>query len=392
MVGSTERMPSLLTDAEVEQFRREGWATVRHGIDEDTLTSARNAIVAAWESRRAEAFRKDAGLAAFDRVRPELPRMHRESPVLAAFVRARQLAELAGQLLGPDVDLNWNQAHVKEGGGDARTAIPWHQDGHYAAFEGTPPFSCWVALTHATIENGAMWGAPNPDRAIFSHVWDEALEYFRCEVDEAGAFPLEVEVGQALLFDTRFPHRSLPNVSDRPRIGYSLSFAPAGARRAGSGKTFGDGVPVLRGGVWIEELFADLAVKASRGAPSPAHPALDVLRGIGARAPSSRATAQARLDAYLRAASDGDDESTRGALSALLVPPSDEARVMGDLVGARAHVGQVLHEANAAYKRGNLAEARLLLERAIELDPSHEGARRALGAVKARSGGARPGG
>jgi ectoine hydroxylase-related dioxygenase (phytanoyl-CoA dioxygenase family) len=84
--------------------------------------------------------------------------LHRVSPILGAFVRHPVLVALAARTIGPNVDMLWNQAHCKAPGGNPLGRYPWHQDGFYAPVEPRGGYSCWIALTPAHAENGAIIG------------------------------------------------------------------------------------------------------------------------------------------------------------------------------------------------------------------------------------------
>ena len=362
---------SFPTEGQRAQLAREGYFVLDAGFDRATLDGVRGEIERIWESRAGAAAGPDRRVAEWARLRPELPRLHRESARLAEFLRHPAFVTLARALIGGDADVLWNQAHVKAPGADERTRIPWHQDGHYVQLDRAVSYSCWVALTPATVENGALFGARpapgRPERPILAHRWDEALEYFRCDVDEADAFPVEVDAGQVIVFDTRWAHSSGPNRARAPRIAYSLSFTGAGARLAKTGERFGDQLPLLRGGAPIDEVMAD------RGR------ARAVVGELEARMPARREAIARAFERYAAAlAADARGPDTARLLSALLsIAPEDEL-VNGDLLGARVDVEQIVREAENVDARGDRRGARLLLGRALALAPSHAAARRAL--------------
>jgi ectoine hydroxylase-related dioxygenase (phytanoyl-CoA dioxygenase family) len=349
-------------------------------FDAATLANVKNEIERVWAERNAALAaatgRGASAKADYSRARPELPRLHFDSPVLAAFCRSPQLAVLARGLLGPDADLWWNQAYTKSRGGDARTSIPWHQDAWYAEVDGKT-YNCWIAITRATLANGTLVHAPRPmiegAPGLLPHVWDEPSLFYRCEVDESTAVPLELEPGQAFLFSTDIPHRSGPNVSDDVRVSYSISFATSSTRLRANREAFGDRVPVLRGGLPIDDVMADYATHQG----DPTHAGAAVLAAILERAPERADEIRAAMRAFAAARGEGSaaDASTHlGHLLAIL-PDSEEA--FGDLLRARARVDQLHREVLAL--RGTDARAeRLLLERVLQLDPDDAVARGAL--------------
>lgn len=360
------------------RFETEGFVVTPPLFEPETLVDVGREIERLWAIRR----RRDDALPdgtkrAFTRVRPELQRLHLESEVLATFCRHPKLAALAGALLGPDVDLLWNQGYTKAPGGDAHTAIPWHQDGYYAEIRGAI-VNCWVAITHATVENGALWRAGGA-RPIAPHTWDLPTLFFRCEVDERDAVPVELAPGQAFAFGPTVTHRSGPNRSSDARVGYSISFAVAGARLAANGEPFGNRVPLLRAGHRVDVVMERLATSRAGGDERALGEAVlgDIEERMKARAPEVRALF-ARYAAALEAGSEATARALLGQLLALL--PGDE-EVSGDLLSARTRVDQLLDEVRSLGGHDRDA-ARRLLGRALELDPESEAVHAALRAFR----------
>ena len=75
-------------------------------------------------------------------------------PNLAAFVTRPEFVAIATQLLGPDVDLYWNQSVFKQPEG--KREFPWHQDDGYTPVTPSPYLTLWLALNDATVENGCI--------------------------------------------------------------------------------------------------------------------------------------------------------------------------------------------------------------------------------------------
>lgn len=368
---------------DVRQYRSEGYLVTPPLFDADTLAAVRHAIEARWEAcnARIEASSEHGARAKADysRVRPELPRLHAESELLSAFCRDPRLAVIAGQLIGEDVDLSWNQAYTKAPHGDPRTEIPWHQDGYYAEVDG-PTYNCWVAISETTVENGTIVRAPQPS-TLLPHEWDPKLLFYRCTIDEASAVPVELLPGQAFIFGGRVPHRSGRNVSGSNRVSYSISFSSPSARLSANGETFGDRVPVLRDGVPVCVTMTDY-VRRGRDAT---HGGARIVEEIAVRAPRRTSTIRAELDAFESAVHAGDDERASRHLGRLLaiLPESEEA--LGDLVRARARVDQLGRELDTVRGRDPRTE-RLLLERMLELDPGNESFRAELARISHRAG------
>jgi hypothetical protein len=356
-------------DPIADHFRQKGWARGVVAFDERTLAAIRAEIESIWERRRA------ASRDRFAVHRPELPRLHRESTVLGAFVRHPALVALAARVIGPDVDMLWNQAHCKAPGGDPLGRYPWHQDGFYAPVEPSGGYSCWIALTPTRADNGALAGVTrSDDRSLRPHTWNPELTYYVCEVGDEESEVLEMELGEFLLFDNMWPHGSGPNTSAEPRIGYSLSYAHAGTRLKATGQPYGDRVPVLRDGRSVDDVMAELARD-----PSIAGPGRRLLDELLGRMPEIADLIESRFAAFRQALLAGDEARTAAALTDLVCSAPDEAIVLGDLLRSRGIPDEIRRELRDLGEHDPTAR-RLLLGRLLELDPGDDEARRELAA------------
>ena len=82
----------------------------------------------------------------------------------------------AADLIGPDVNLYWDQAVYKKPEKPRR--FPWHQDNGYTFIEPQHYLTCWIALTDATEDNGCPWVAPGLHRSgTLAHRYVEPLGY-----------------------------------------------------------------------------------------------------------------------------------------------------------------------------------------------------------------------
>lgn len=367
-------------EADRDAFLREGWLVTPRLFTEAELETARDAVLSAWRhevDRLAGSPSVASGRLAFARQRPELQRLHTRSETLAALCLDDRLVDLAMALLGPDVDLTWNQAYPKAPSGDPRTAVPWHQDGYYAELDG-PSLNCWLALTDTHVANGGLHRAPVESRTL-PHRWDDVTLFYRCEVNEGRASPVELVAGQAFIFGPLVPHRSGTNRSQTPRVGYSISFAHADARLAANGESFGDGVPAARGG---ERVLDRLVRHAQTGAPDAF---LDgALARVRARLDPHLEGFDAALDEALAAVRRGDPRA-RGRLVGILGASRDAPEVLGDLARARGRADQLALELGRSDAEPPSVR-RALAERLLELAPGHDLARRVLASLDAHRG------
>jgi ectoine hydroxylase-related dioxygenase (phytanoyl-CoA dioxygenase family) len=149
------------------------------------------------------------------------------SPALAALSRAPALLDLCADLIGPDVNLYWDQAVYKKPEKPRR--FPWHQDNGYAFVEPQQYLTIWLALTDATLENGCPQVAPGLHRrGTLAHHYVEPLGW-ECFSDPPHAKPAPVRAGGAVVFSSLTPHLTGPNTTTAVRKAYILQYAPAGA-------------------------------------------------------------------------------------------------------------------------------------------------------------------
>jgi ectoine hydroxylase-related dioxygenase (phytanoyl-CoA dioxygenase family) len=149
------------------------------------------------------------------------------SPQLAAFARHPFFLGACADLVGPDVNLYWDQAVYKKPEKPRR--FPWHQDNGYAYVEPQQYLTCWVALTDATAANGCPQVARGLHRAgTLAHTYVDPLGW-ECLTDPDDVAVAEVGAGGVVVFSSLTPHLTGPNTTEGVRKAYILQYAPAGA-------------------------------------------------------------------------------------------------------------------------------------------------------------------
>jgi ectoine hydroxylase-related dioxygenase (phytanoyl-CoA dioxygenase family) len=142
------------------------------------------------------------------------------------FVRHPALVGFAADLVGPDVNLYWDQAVYKKPEKPRR--FPWHQDTGYTFVRPQHYLTCWVALTDATVDNGCPWVLPGVHRlGTLLHRWVDPIGW-ECLRDVTGAVPAEVPAGGAVVFSSLTPHLTGPNTTDAVRKAYIVQYGPVG--------------------------------------------------------------------------------------------------------------------------------------------------------------------
>lgn len=151
------------------------------------------------------------------------------SAAARAFVQHSALVGLCRDLVGPDVNLYWDQAVYKKPEKPRR--FPWHQDTGYSFVEPQHYLTCWVALSDVTVANGCPWVLPGVHRGgTLLHRWVDPIGWECFPGEPVGAVAAEVPAGGAVVFSSLTPHLTGPNTTDAVRKAYIVQYAPEGIR------------------------------------------------------------------------------------------------------------------------------------------------------------------
>ena len=220
---------STVTEEQAAQFDEKGYIVFPNAFTDDEL-----------EPVIAQLDRSEARLEQFLREQEEgrfgigeadaitfTPNLAHRKPALREFVHHRVFQGLCRDLIGPDVDLYWEQAVYKKPEKPRR--FPWHQDNGYTFVDPQSYLTCWVALTDATEQNGCPQVSPGLHRlGTLHHDYVEPLGWQI--FDDAPAVEVaEVTKGGIVVFSSLTPHLTGPNTTDSVRKAYIVQFSPAGA-------------------------------------------------------------------------------------------------------------------------------------------------------------------
>ena len=148
------------------------------------------------------------------------------SNVARRFAAHPLLAGIAGDLIGPDVRLYWDQSVYKQPNG--AEPVLWHQDNGYTYVEPQAYLTCWVAITDATPENGCIAVIPGVHRdGTLAHRSTPVGE--ECWGDWSAAVEIPVRAGSVVVFSSLTPHATRRNTTDTVRKAYIVQYAPDGA-------------------------------------------------------------------------------------------------------------------------------------------------------------------
>jgi len=231
------------TDADLAQYREQGYVAMNGLFDPDAVETAKQALAdiawrRVWNDKigvQEEPYY--AGGGADERVDdPEL-RIRKlwsfcqADARLAGLASHPRLSPLLDQLIGPESRMVQDMALLKPPFHGAEK--PWHQDTAY--FDWTPlggVIGVWIALDRATVENGCMQAIPGSHLAgpaRHYHVRDCQIADGRVNVDGAVVVPLEP--GGALFFSGLIHHGTPPNMSADRRRALQFHYAANGCTR-----------------------------------------------------------------------------------------------------------------------------------------------------------------
>jgi phytanoyl-CoA hydroxylase len=224
--------PAVLNPQQKAQFDRDGYLVLTDVVDPQTRAS----VTADLDELEAKV---DRYLAKEESGRKSIAErgaitftVHAvlRSQAARAFTHHPTLVGMAGDLVGPDVNLYWDQAVYKKPEKPRR--FPWHQDNGYTYCEPQHYLTWWVALSDATVDNGCPWVLPGAHRAgTLRHHWVDPIGW-ECLDDEKppGAVAAEIPAGGAVVFSSLTPHFTGPNTTDDVRKAYIVQYGPADLR------------------------------------------------------------------------------------------------------------------------------------------------------------------
>ncbi|MGB0761032.1 MAG: phytanoyl-CoA dioxygenase family protein [Rubripirellula sp.] len=225
----------MLSTAEIEQYRREGYITPSFRLPESMLSRIRNSHEQLVEKH---------------------PEFSDYCPALLAYdtdflevAKTSEILTMVSQLIGDDIAL-WNSSFFAK---PARTGTktPWHQDGEYWPIEPLATCTVWIAIDASTPANGCLQVIPGShrNRTLAQHQRNTAeglalpLELDASTFDESKAVNITLEPGQISLHDVYLFHGSDANKSEHSRRGMTLRYMPTTSvyRHADAQNSLGSG-------------------------------------------------------------------------------------------------------------------------------------------------------
>ncbi len=231
-------MPKILSEAQIEQYRRDGYVHPIRIMGADQAAELR---------RRLEAFEATTGGPLKGDLRHKT---HLLFSWLADLVHDARILDAVEDLYGPDL-LCWSSSFfIKEPRSPG--FVSWHQDSTYWGLSRPDVVTAWVALSPSNRANGAMEVIPGThlmDQIAHRDTFDKDNMLSRgqevmVDVDPSRAVALELEPGEASLHHVRLVHGSAANPSPDRRIGFAIRYIPTDVSQI-AGKS--DSATLVRG-------------------------------------------------------------------------------------------------------------------------------------------------
>ena len=146
-----------------------------------------------------------------------------------------EILDVVEELIGPDMLIFASKFWIKPA--QSGRFVSWHQDSAYFGLDPHELAAVWIALTDSNRDNGCLRVMPGSHRGPVhwhSEAPDEDNLLGRGQtiegLDESRAVDLELREGEFSIHHERTAHGSLPNRTDRPRIGLALFYIPTSVR------------------------------------------------------------------------------------------------------------------------------------------------------------------
>ena len=207
----------ILTTTQIETFRREGFVFVPGFYDQAETRRVTGWVdeVTAWpeEPGRHMVYYEDSLSQPGQRVVQRIEDFAPYHPGFAALFQTDRMAAAVAELFDEPARLFKEKINYKLPGGDGFKA---HQDvqagwSRYAGYY----ITALVSIDAATIENGCLEVAGGwHGKGLVGEEWKPLDDAVLAEMDFK---PYPTQPGDAMFFDSFAPHRSGPNLTDRPR-------------------------------------------------------------------------------------------------------------------------------------------------------------------------------
>ncbi len=241
-------MTPTITDAQRQQLDENGYFILENVFTQPEM-DALAAQIEAHQQRHEQQLASAGGTQGISRAKEISFTDHlaeRDNDI-RAFATRPEFVAIATQLLGPDIDLYWNQSVFK--GPEGEKEFPWHQDDGYTPVSPSPYLTLWLALNDATTDNGCIWVLPGSHKNGLAAHTPSAIGlvcHSADDPDQGVAVP--VKAGSLAVFYSLTMHKSGVNRSSGSRKAYILQYSHANLKNLKTGEILADLIPLARRG------------------------------------------------------------------------------------------------------------------------------------------------
>ncbi|MBC7806714.1 MAG: phytanoyl-CoA dioxygenase family protein [Akkermansiaceae bacterium] len=238
----------VITDTQKAELNERGYTIFPDVFTEDEMNSLAVRIET-YQKRHEEAIAAKGGTEGLSRASEITFTDHlaEHDPEIEAFTRRPEFVAICGELLGPDVDLYWNQSVFKMPEGEKE--FPWHQDDGYTPVTPSPYLTLWLSLNGATSENGTVSVLPGSHKNGLAPHKPSPLGLVCHDADDPDqGVSVEVSAGGIAAFWSTTMHKSGVNRSKGIRKAYIIQYSKAPLMSLQTGESILNGIALTRSG------------------------------------------------------------------------------------------------------------------------------------------------
>jgi len=238
-----------LTDQQVAEFHRDGFAFPIDGIAADQAQAAVDCL---------DAYERETG----DKAQDTLTlKSHMPFRLFSDIIRHPRVLDAVEDLIGPNIFCWGSSFFVKEP--HDQSYVSWHCDTYYYGIEPQATVTAWIAFTRSDQVSGCIRCIPGShlNETAFDEAPDPANILTRGQttrgVDASRAVYMPLEPGQFSIHHECTVHSSEPNNAEHRRIGYSIHYCPTSSRQTRYNSVDKPSATLVRGvdelGHWVHE-------------------------------------------------------------------------------------------------------------------------------------------
>jgi hypothetical protein len=220
-------MPRILSPAQIEQYKRDGFAYPAPVLNAAEVRALR-ADLEHWEKLQGHPLEY-----------PEKSKSYLLYGWADAIVHHPKVLDAVEDVLGPDILVYHSTMWIKEPHSPAY--VRWHQDGAYFFLDPLEHVTAWVALSEASELAGCMRVVPGTHRLPMIEHDDKPTPHDMIKrgqgisdrFDHEKGVSMPLKAGELSLHHTALVHCSPGNDNDDRRMGLGVSFVPAHVKPLG---------------------------------------------------------------------------------------------------------------------------------------------------------------